>query len=44
MKFSQSLLDCELTPTGLNQCKKAREACNNLNVKTVYVSPLKRAL
>eukprot|EP00330_Aristerostoma_sp_ATCC50986_P010169 CAMPEP_0114587280 /NCGR_PEP_ID=MMETSP0125-20121206/10280_1 /TAXON_ID=485358 ORGANISM="Aristerostoma sp., Strain ATCC 50986" /NCGR_SAMPLE_ID=MMETSP0125 /ASSEMBLY_ACC=CAM_ASM_000245 /LENGTH=150 /DNA_ID=CAMNT_0001783113 /DNA_START=57 /DNA_END=509 /DNA_ORIENTATION=- len=43
-RFDKAFVDCDLSEDGYDQTEDTREIVKNLNVKIVYVSPLRRAL
>lgn len=44
VQFQKQYLDCDLSKLGYEQTTEAREIANKINIKIVYVSPLKRTL
>jgi len=44
VKYDPSLMDCGISEKGFTQCNNSKLIVQNLNIKIVIVSPLKRAL
>ena len=44
VKFSEKLFDCDLTELGAKQSRNSAHLLRNINIKYIFVSPLRRAL
>jgi broad specificity phosphatase PhoE len=44
IKFSEDLIDCEITDQGYTECKEAGRELSNIKIKYVIVSPMVRCL
>ena len=44
MVFTKEGVDCGLSETGIEQCLAASKHAKQLNIKTLWISPMRRAL